>query len=121
MLEFIKLYKWPIGLAAFLLYTVLMLFSGWQVHTYYVGYQQNIEQKIEKIVDNGIRNYQQNQAKGLEDTKSLLDNARVNTIIKEPTIINRPIYMQQCMDQAGVDLLKQYKLDSKAAIEGTKK
>lgn len=116
MWNFIKLDKPVIFIAAFLLYTVLTVFGGWQMHTYYDGYQQNIEAKVEKIVDEGITRFQRNQAQGLEDTKNLLEQARTNTIIKEPTIINRPIYMQQCMDQAGVDLLKQYREDSKNII-----
>ncbi|AFC21610.1 Rz-like spanin [Cronobacter phage vB_CsaM_GAP32] len=121
MWNFIKLNKLPISIVAFVLYTVLMVFGGWKVHTYYVGYQQNLEAKVEQVVKDGISTYQRNQAQGLEDTKNLLKDAKTNTIIKESTIVNRPIYMQQCIDQAGVDLLKQYREDSKNIINGTKK
>ncbi len=121
MWDFIKLYKLPISIVAFLLYTVLMVFGGWKIHTYYDGYQQNLEAKVQQVIDNGISTFQRNQAQGLEDTKNLLDSAKTNTIIKEKTIVNRPIYMQQCIDQAGVDLLKQYREESKDIINGTKK
>lgn len=97
-----------------------MLFAGWRVHTYYTGYQQSLEDKVQQVISSGISDYQRNQAQGLEDTQKLLSNLKANTIIKEPTIINRPIYSQPCMDQDGADLLKQNKEDSikvlKAAI-----
>ena len=121
MWNFIKLYKLPISIVAFFLYTVLMIFGGWKVHTFYNGYQQSLNDKVELVVREGISTYQRTQAQGLEDTKKLLDGARTNTIIKEPTIINRPIYMQECMDQDGVDLLKQYRNESKNIINGGKK
>lgn len=121
MLEFIKLYKWPIGLAGFLLYTVLMLFSGWQIHTYYVGYQENQAAQVQKIVKDGISEFQKNQAQGLADTLGLLDKAKVNVTTKEKTIINQPIYLEKCMDQPGVDLLKDYKEASAEIINGKKK
>jgi hypothetical protein len=121
MFNFIKLYKLPLGIAAFLLYTVLTIFGGWQIHTYYNGYQDSLDQKVQKIVDEGISVYQRNQAQGLQDQKDLLSDARVNTIIKEKTILAKPIYLQQCMDQAGVDLLKQYKQESADIINGKKK
>lgn len=120
MLNFFKLYKWPLGLAAFLLFTVLMLFSGWQIRTYYDGYQQNIAEQVQKVVDNGISTFQRNQAQGLEDIKGNLKDVKTNTIVKESTIVNRPIYMQQCIDQDGVDLLQQYKDDSIKVREGKK-
>lgn len=120
MFDLIKLYKWPISIIAFILYTMLMMFSGWQIHTYYDGYKQNQEQKVELIIKEGISKYQKEQAQGLADTLNLLKDAKTNTIIKEPTIINRPIYMKQCMDQDGVELLKQYKNNSADIINGKK-
>lgn len=98
-----------------------MLFAGWQIHTYYNGYQQSITDKVLKVVENGVSTYQSKQAQGLEDTKELLKNAKSETIIKERTIVNRPIYMNTCMDQDGVDLLTSYKNKAKSIIEGTSK
>lgn len=118
MWNFIKLYKLPISIAAFFLYTVLMVFGGWKVHTYYDGYQANLDQKVELIVKEGISTYQRTQAQGLEDQKDLLASAKTNTIIKEKTVLQQPIYMQQCMDQAGVDLLKEYRQQSADIING---
>lgn len=120
MLDFIKLYKLPIAIVAFVLYTIVMVFGGWKVHTYYNGYQESLDQKVEKIVDAGISKYQSAQAQGLEDQKDLLADAKTNTIIKEKTILQQPIYLQQCMDQAGVDLLKEYRQNSADIINGKK-
>lgn len=120
MLDFIKLYKLPIAIVAFVLYTIIMVFGGWKVHTYYDGYKESLDQKVEKIVDAGISKYQSAQAQGLEDQKDLLADAKTNTIIKEKTILQQPIYLQQCMDQAGVDLLKEYRQQSADIINGKK-
>ncbi|SOK58431.1 hypothetical protein [Yersinia phage fHe-Yen9-04] len=120
MFNFIKLYKLPIVIVAFILYTVLMLFSGWQVRTYYDGYQQNIVEKVQKVVDTGVSTMQRNQAQGFENIKVNLKEANNKTIIKEPTIVNRIIYAQQCIDQDGVDLLQQYKQESINIREGKK-
>jgi len=120
MLDFIKLYKLPITIVAFVLYTIIMVFGGWKVHTYYDGYKESLDQKVEKIVDAGISKYQSAQAQGLEDQKDLLADAKTNTIIKEKTILQQPIYLQQCMDQAGVDLLKEYRQNSADIINGKK-
>lgn len=120
MLDFIKLYKLPITIVAFVLYTIVMVFGGWKVHTYYNGYQESLDQKVEKIIDAGISKYQSAQAQGLEDQKDLLADAKTNTIIKEKTILQQPIYLQQCMDQAGVDLLKEYRQNSADIINGKK-
>ena len=121
MFAFIKLYKLPIAIIAFFLYTAIAMFGGWKIHTYYDGYQSNLDQKVEKIVADGVSKYQSTQAQSLEDQKTLLDSAKTNTIIKEKTILQQPIYMQQCIDQAGVDLLKQYKAESADIINGKKK
>lgn len=45
-------------ISSILLYTVLMLFSGWQIHTYYVGYQENQAAQVQKIVKDGISEFQ---------------------------------------------------------------
>jgi hypothetical protein len=121
MLNFIKLYKLPIGIVAFFLYTVLTVFAGWQVHTYYNGYQDSLNQKVEKIVNDGISDYQRKQAQGFEDQKALLAGAATNTIIREKTILEKPIYLQKCMDQDGVDELTRYKQESALIINGKKK
>lgn len=121
MWNFIKLNKLPISIVAFFLYTVLMIFGGWKVHTYYDGYQANLDHKVELIVKEGISTYQRAQAQGLEDQKKLLEGTKTNTIIKEKTILQQPIYLQQCMDQAGVDLLKEYRKQSADIINGKTK
>lgn len=118
MWNFIKLYKLPISVVAFFLYTVLMVFGGWKVHTYYDGYQANLDHKVELIVKDGISLYQREQAQGLEDQKKLLEGAKTNTIIKESKVINQPIYMKECMNQDGVDLLSEYKRQSAEIING---
>ncbi|UYE98587.1 structural protein [Xanthomonas phage XbC2] len=120
MLNFIKLYKLPIIIVAFILYSIILVSGGWKVHTYYDGYKESLDQKVEKIVDAGISKYQSAQAQGLEDQKGLLADAKTNTIIKEKTILQQPIYLQQCMDQAGVDLLKEYRQNSADIINGKK-
>lgn len=121
MFNLIKLYKLPLIISVFVLYTVLLIFGGWQIHTYYNGYQDSLDQKVQKIVDDGISDYQRNQAQGLEDQKKLLKNSISNAIRKENDILNKPIYMQQCMDQFGMELLKKYKQESSNIITGEEK
>ena len=106
----------------FLILMSVSFYSGWKVHSYRVGYQQNLEKIVQESIDKSVSEFQKKQAQGLEDTKKLLANAKTNTILKENTIVNQPIYMNKCMEQQGVELLEDYKKESYFIInKGAKK
>ncbi len=118
MFNLIKLYRLPVCIGAFILYTVLTVLGGWQIHTYYTGYKENLDHKVEMIVKEGISNYQKEQAQNLIDQKDLLRSAAGKVQLKERTIIQQPIYMKTCINEAGAELLKQYKKESADIING---
>ena len=101
-------------------YSFLLIFSGWQICTYYNGYKENLENKALQIVKDGISEYQKVQAQGLEDTKVLLQKQKSSTIIKERTIVEKPIYQNVCLDEDGVSILRDYKTRSAEIIGGKK-
>lgn len=117
-MDFLKAYKLPLFIILFLLYSVLMVFGGWKLNTYYTGYQSSIEQRIEKKVDDGLRNIEQQGAQNLKQTQDLIQNKQKDVITKEiPLIIDRPIYLNGCLDQDGVDALQRLKDIRKGAIK----
>lgn len=89
-----------------LIVIVLSVFSGWKLNTYYTGYQLSQTQEVQKIVDDGMRNIQQNQAKVLQDKLDELKNQPFKIQKEKETILNQPIYSTQCIDQKGIELLK---------------
>lgn len=119
MIAFLSKYKFVI---LYFLSLGIAFSSGWKVHEYYVGYQQNLEKIVQESIDKGITDYQKKQAQGLEDTKKLLSGVKTNTILKENTntIINQPIYYERCMNQPGVDILEVYKKESALLINPPK-
>lgn len=94
----------------------ISFYSGWKVNSYYVGYQQNLEKIVQDSINKSVSDFQRQQAQGLEDTKKLLDGVKTNTIYKERTIVNKPIYLNGCMDEEGVNLLREYKNESSNII-----
>lgn len=91
---------------AVVVWSVLMIGAGWQINTYYTGYQLNIKKDIEKMVDDGFKKAQREQAKQLDE--------KLNEIMKQPfkiqkekeTIITNPVYSTECIDEEGVKLLQ---------------
>lgn len=110
-------FKYPI---IFFVFMGLAFYSGWKVNSYYVGYQQNLEKIVQESIDKGVTEFQKKQAQGLEDSKNILNNLETKTIYKENTIINQPIYSNECMDQAGVDIVEGYKKESSFIINNKK-
>lgn len=104
---------------AFILYTSSVFYSGVKVHEYYVGYQQNIDRLVQESVDKSVSQFQRNQAQGLEDTKKLLKDAKINTVVEKlPVYIDRPIYFNLCGDEDGVNVLDAYKQKSNSIRKG---
>lgn len=113
MINFFIKNKVAIFITAAVMCLMLSFTAGWKVHSYYVGYQQNIENTVKKEVQRGIDDMQRQNAQSLIDTQKKLDNLKSKTIIeKVPQIIDRPIYLQSCIDEDGVKILKQYKEES---------
>lgn len=104
---------------AFILYTSSVFYSGVKVHEYYVGYQQNIERLVQDSIDKSVSQFQRNQAQGLEDTKKLLKDVKTNTVIEKlPVYIDRPVYLNLCGDEDGVNVLEAYKKQSNSIRKG---
>lgn len=118
VLGFFKSYKLPLLICSFIVYSAIATFVGWKLNTYYTGYQTSIEQRIEKQVDLGLQKIQQQGAKNLKDTQDLIDNKQTQ-IIKEkvPLIVDRPIYLNSCLDEDGVDVLRKLRDIRKGAIK----
>lgn len=96
----------------------LCVFGGWKLNTFYTGYKSNIEQKITKQVDSALDTIQQNQAKNLIDTQELIKKGSAQIVeTKVPIIIERKIYQNICLDEDGVKVLEDLKINS---IEGRK-
>ncbi len=91
----------------------LCVLGGWKLNTYYTGYQTSIEQKIEKQVDTALDNIQQNQAKNLVETQELIKKGSAQIVeTKVPVIIERKIYQNICLDEDGVKVLEDLKINS---------
>lgn len=86
------------------------LFSGWKANEIYHGYKDNLEARIEKLVEKGIGDMQQAGAKNLLDSQQLLKDRKVQIIEKElPIIIEKKVYSNPSLDQDGVDYLNKLK------------
>lgn len=93
----------------------LAMLSGWKLNTYYTGYQESIEQRIEKKVDDGLSRMQQEGARQLIETQKVLKDSSDEIISKQvPLIVDRPIYLNQCLDQDGKNILEQLRENSRA-------
>lgn len=90
----------------FIIVVVLSIFSGWKLNTYYTGYQTSLKQEVTQVVEQGLRDIQQNQAKVLTDKLNELNNQPFKIQKEKETIVERPIYSQQCIDNDGINLLK---------------
>ena len=87
--------------------------GGWKANTYYTGYQLSISQKIEKKVDDAIDKLQQESAKNLVETqKTIKENATKIVETKVPVIIEKKVYQNVCLDEDGLQVLKELKLNS---------
>lgn len=118
-MTFFQKYKYLIMFTAFILYTSTVFYSGVKVHEYYVGYQQNIDRLVQESIDKSVSEFQRKQAQGLEDTKNLLKDAKVKTIEKQlPIYIDRPIYLNKCGDEDGINVLEAYKQQSNSIRKG---
>ena len=105
----------------FVVYSLFLVLAGWKANTYYTGYKLSQQQKLEKIVQDGLSKIQQDNAKHYEDVQQELDKKKTEIIEKKiPVIVDRPIYMNNCVDQEGVDALQKYKQESQDIIRGKK-
>lgn len=99
---------------ALILVVLLSVFSGWKANTYYRGYEMNQEQKITASIKKEISDMQYKQAEQLTAKLNELKGQDFKILKESQTIIERPIYSQQCIDQDGIGLLKKYKEVSNA-------
>lgn len=122
MFNFIKQYQTTLIVILVLIALSTAFGAGIKVHSYYVGYQQNIDRTIKDSVDKGMREIQRNNADNLADTQRKLDGLKGNTTIEKiPTIVDRPIYLQYCGDEDGAKVLRDYKEQSnRVRLEGRK-
>ncbi len=90
----------------FIIVVSISVFSGWKLNTYYTGYQTSLKQEVTQVVEQGLRDIQQNQAKVLTDKLNELNNQPFKIQKEKETIVERPIYSQQCIDNDGINLLK---------------
>lgn len=96
-------------ISIFLLWTAISIFGGWKVNTYYQGYQNNLKQEVTQTIKDSISDMQAGNAKQLTSTLNELKGLDIRVIKESKTIIERPIYQNQCMDEDGLSKLKQYK------------
>jgi len=97
-----------------LVWTVLMLFSGWKINTYYSGYQENLKNEVTEVVKQGLADIQAQQAKDLISTLKSIQELDKPVQSELTTIVKQPIYVTQCIDDDGLKLLKDYKDKSNA-------
>lgn len=115
ILDFIKNHYKPVLIILAMGFCVVF---GWKANTYYTGYELSITQNIEKKVDDAIDKMQQESAKNLIETqKTIKDNATKIVETKVPIIIEKKVYQNVCLDEDGVQVLRELKLNS---IEGRK-
>ena len=118
MKELLLAFAQPI---ATILLMLLCAFGGWKLNTYYTGYQDSINQKIEKQVSDGLSRIEQQGAKNLNDTLLELKNRKVEIVTKEvPKFIDRPVYQNVCIDEDGVTTLQNLKNASTSARQEKK-
>lgn len=102
-------------IAVVLMYGVSFGF-GWKVHSYYVGYQLNIERTVKEQIEEGLTQIQRDNAQSLLETQKKLDGIKSTVVVERiPTIIDRPIYLQRCLDEDGANILRDYKRESNKA------
>lgn len=99
---------------AMILIVLLSVFSGWKANTYYTGYEMNLEKNVTASIKKEISDMQYQQAEQLTAKLSELKDQDFKVLRESQTIIERPIYSQQCIDQEGIELLKRYKEASNA-------
>lgn len=100
---------------AFVLLMVSCAFGGWKANTFYSGYKESIELKIEKKVDTALSKIENQNTQNFVETKQIMkDNAKVIEI-KVPVIVEREVYKNVCLDEEGVKLLNDLKQNSLAA------
>lgn len=115
VLDILKEFAKPI---LFVLIMGLCAFGGWKLNTYYTGYKASLDQKIEKQVDQALSDIQKNQAQNLVETQELIKKGSAQIVeTKVPVIVERKIYQNICLDQDGVKVLEDLKINS---IQGRK-
>lgn len=94
----------------FVVLVVGSFLGGWKANEVYHGYKDNLEARIEKLVEKGIGDMQQAGAKNLLDSQQLLKDRKVQIIEKElPIIVEKKVYSNPSLDQDGVDYLNKLK------------
>lgn len=99
------------GIAA----VVLCLVLGWQSNNVWTGYKNEKVLLQQEAVEQVMRDTQTTIAKQFEDQKQTLIDLQKQNKDKVTTIIknNQPIYSNQCLDDAGIKQLQEYKDKSK--------
>lgn len=98
----------------FIIWTSISIFGGWKINTYYQGYQNNLKAEVTQTIKDGISDMQSKQAQQLVSTINDLKSLDVRVIKESKTIIERPIYQTQCIDEDGLKKLQEYKDKSNA-------
>lgn len=102
---------------AIIVIVLFSVFSGWKANTYYTGYEMNLEKNVTASIKKEISDMQYQQAELLTTKLTELKEQDFKVLKESKTIIERPIYSKECIDQDGIDLLKQYKEASNAIRE----
>ncbi|EOR9074253.1 hypothetical protein FOI42_RS03970 [Escherichia coli] len=102
---------------AFVLLMASCTFGGWKANTFYTGYKESIELKIEKKVDAALSKIESQNTKNYVETKQIMQNNAKVIETKVPVIIEREVYRNVCLDEEGVKLLNDLKQNSLAARE----
>lgn len=102
---------------AIIVIVLLSVFAGWKANTYYTVYEMNLEKNVTASIKKEISDMQYQQAELLTTKLTELKEQDFKVLKESKTIIERPIYSKECIDQDGIDLLKQYKEASNAIRE----
>lgn len=101
--------KYLIAAIIGVLYSALMIFGGWKAHVWYTGYETAKLDKIEKVVNTQNTELVAGIATQFEEQKQVLQAASDDITAKMKNVTINKIYTNQCLDQNGVDLLKELK------------
>lgn len=102
------------GIVIFILWTTVSIFGGWKINTYYQGYQNNLKAEVTQVVKDSINDMQADNARQLASTIQGIKDLDVRVVRESKTIVERPIYQNQCIDEDGIKLLKDFKDKSNA-------
>lgn len=95
------------------IFICLVFLGGWNARIWYDGNKESQELKVQQLVSEGISKIQQENAKNYEDMKIKLDERKVEIIEKDvPKFIDRPIYLNKCIDEDGAKTIDKFRTES---------